>query len=75
MLMADARRSDAWDRAAPVVTILANAHRDPRKKPSPFTLSDFHPFLEKSGGGTPMSIEQFARAVTGAVARRTQQEP
>ena len=46
MVMAEGRERRAWDRAAVVAMLLANANRDRKKKASPFTIADFHPYLE-----------------------------
>ena len=43
--MTEARQRDAWDRAASLMTLLANCHRDP-KKPA-FGPHLFHPFLQR----------------------------
>jgi len=40
--MAEARTRDAWNRSACVMALLANLHRDPKKR-RPFNPSDFHP--------------------------------
>jgi hypothetical protein len=40
--MTEAKRRDAWDRAAHLMAILANCHRGPKTKP--FTAEQFHPF-------------------------------
>ena len=45
--MHDARTVDAWNHTAAVLALLANAHRDTHKKPSPFKPADFHPCLER----------------------------
>jgi hypothetical protein len=42
--MADGRRRDEWRRTARVCSTMANIHRDPKSKPSPFTDDDFNDF-------------------------------
>jgi len=34
-----------WDHTAAVMAQLANAHRDPEKRSSPYQMDDFHPYL------------------------------
>lgn len=43
--MAQARQRGEWDRAAHLMCLLANLHRDPGKGRS-YTPADFHPFPE-----------------------------
>lgn len=43
--MANARMSAAWDIGATVWAILANAHRDPKKTPEPFSIASVHPYM------------------------------
>jgi hypothetical protein len=41
--MADARRRDEWQHTSAVLAMLANVHRNPKKKPQPFTPAEFNP--------------------------------
>ena len=53
--MVEGRRKDQWDHTAALLSLIANAHRDVKKRRSPFTSDDFHPFAEgrkRAGGGT-----------------------
>jgi len=45
--MSEEKQRHDWNQSALICTILANANRDPKKKPFPFELSDFHPLLKK----------------------------
>lgn len=45
--MAEARQSDEWNRTALLAAILANTNRDPKKRPRPYEIQDFHPQLIK----------------------------
>jgi hypothetical protein len=45
--MADGKGRDEWARTALVCSILANCHRDPKKKPRPYTPAEFNPFVKK----------------------------
>jgi len=45
--MADARRRDEWQHTSAVLAMLANVHRNPKKKPQPFTPADFNPLAER----------------------------
>lgn len=42
--MAEARQRAAWARTASLCCLIANANRDVRRKPSPFTADDFNPY-------------------------------
>ena len=44
--MADARRRDDWSHTAAMLSLIANAHRNPRKRARPYTPAEFHPFIE-----------------------------
>jgi len=41
--MATARAREAWGHTSAVLSMLANANRDPKKKSSPFVPADFDP--------------------------------
>ncbi len=41
--MVDGQRREAWQHTSSLLATLANIHRDPKKKPRPFTASDFQP--------------------------------
>lgn len=45
--MADAVRSEAWRHTAWIAAMIANANRDPKKKPAPYQPDDFNPMLQK----------------------------
>jgi hypothetical protein len=45
--MADARRRDGWQHTSAVLAMLANVHRNPKKKPQPFTPSEFNPLVNE----------------------------
>lgn len=42
--MAEGRSKDAWSRTAAILSMLANANRDPQKRRQPFRPSDFNPY-------------------------------
>ena len=42
--MAEGRCREAWNHTADLLTLLANANRDPKKKQRPFHPADFHPY-------------------------------
>lgn len=41
--MARGRQRDEWDRTSTVLAMLANLHRDPKKRRTPYRPADFHP--------------------------------
>lgn len=43
--MVDARRRDEWQHTSAVLAMLANVHRNPKKKPQPFTPAEFNPLV------------------------------
>lgn len=45
MLACDARQADNWKYWSSLLCLTANANRDPKKKPSPYTPGDFDPFV------------------------------
>lgn len=46
--MADATARQRWSHTSAVMALLANVHRDPKKKPSPYKPDDFHPLPRKA---------------------------
>jgi len=42
--LAEARGSHEWEQTAAVLAMLANTHRDPKKRPTPYKPNDFNPF-------------------------------
>lgn len=47
LAMAEARQRDAWAHTASILSLIANAHRDPRKTRS-FKPADFDPFSARN---------------------------
>lgn len=45
--MQQARQSAAWDHTALLAAVLAEPHRDRRRRPTPFEPADFHPFRKR----------------------------
>lgn len=45
--MAEARQRDAWTHTASIMSLIANAHRDPKKTRS-FKPADFDPFSARN---------------------------
>lgn len=42
--MAEARQRADWQHTSSVICIIANANRDPKRRPDPFKPADFDPF-------------------------------
>lgn len=42
--MADGRGRSAWSHTAQILAMIANANRNPKKKPSPFKPEEFFPY-------------------------------
>jgi len=49
--MAGGRQRDQWARAAAAMALFAEAHRDRKKRPRPFSAADFDPFADKRPAG------------------------
>ena len=56
--MTEARLESDWDHTSALLTLLANAHRDPKKR-APFRVEDFHPFRRRSGTGVRITAENI----------------
>jgi hypothetical protein len=44
---ADARRRDEWQHTSALLAMFANVHRNPKKKPQPFTPAEFNPLADE----------------------------
>ena len=51
-MMAEGRQRDSWSHTSAVLALVANTHRDPRRR-SAFRPQDFDPFAEKSSADVP----------------------
>lgn len=49
MLMAEGRQKAEWGRTAATMALIANCHRDPKKKSTPFTADDYLPRSRSRG--------------------------
>lgn len=66
--LARGRQRSEWAQTAATLALYANAHRDPRRRPYPFTPDDFDPFAEYRPRGLPFNTETsriLAEAITG----------
>lgn len=61
--MVEARRQEDWQHTAWLAAMIANANRDPKKKPSPFTPDDFNPLACRERSRT-VRRERRSGAVT-----------
>jgi hypothetical protein len=60
--MAEARCRERWSHTSAVLALLANCHRDPRKKPTPYKPADFNPYQRRRERTTHQaSIEVLKR--------------
>lgn len=48
MWLAEAKSRDAWGHTAAVMALLANCHRDPRKRKRAFRPGDFDPYAREA---------------------------
>lgn len=66
--LARGRQRSEWAQTSAVLALYANAHRDPRRRPYPFTPDDFDPFAEYRPRGLPFNKETsriLTEAITG----------
>lgn len=62
--------SDAeWLHTAQVLAMMANVNRDPKRRPSPYTASDFMPHFDAPVMPTPERLHQKVLSIFGALAR------
>lgn len=55
--MHDAKCETDWNHTASLMALIANINRDPRKRTAPFSISDFHPMLQRvAAKPTPSDI-------------------
>ncbi len=59
--MAEARCRERWSHTAAVLALLANCHRDPRKKPTPYKPADFNPYQRRELPTHKASIDVLKR--------------
>lgn len=45
--MARRKRQEEWDHTAALMALLANCHRNERRRPQPYTPDDFHPLKDR----------------------------
>lgn len=67
--MAQGRQRDEWDRTVELWVILANAYRDTKQVPKPYTRDMIHPLRDyddyKPPVATKAHLAAFREAVTG----------
>ena len=56
--MAEATRREAWQHTAWLSAMIANANRDPKKKPSPFQPDDFNPLVKKDRSAGAVVVDE-----------------
>ena len=60
-----------WNHTSTVMSLMANANRNPKKKPSPYKPSDFNPYTEEKEktpqGPTKEQIEIISKWQTNKV--------
>ena len=68
--MAESKSKDSWNHTASLMALLANAHRDKKRKSSPYKPSDFNPF-SGSRKRQRVSVEQLTREMMAMTRART----
>lgn len=61
--MAEARSRSIWGPASHLLALLANLHRDPKKRRRPFRAAEFDPHRPRRRRGRPVTVEGLTRAV------------
>ena len=68
-LLARGRQKSEWAQTSTILAVLANANRDPKRRPYPWDADDFNPFAEsRPVRGIPFNKEtsrMLAQAITG----------
>ncbi|MEM8739468.1 MAG: hypothetical protein AAGG38_13475 [Planctomycetota bacterium] len=54
--MAEGRRRHDWDQTAELLALLANVHRDTKKRPRPYPSSWFHPLRSANSPSSPRGL-------------------
>jgi hypothetical protein len=54
--MAEGRTRESWNHTSVVLALLANVHRDPRRRSDPFMPAEFHPY-ERPRAAEPMKAD------------------
>lgn len=68
--MTRARQRDEWSRASAVLAMIANAHRDAKRKPRPYRPADFDPFVAAARRRPIASVEELARGIIASTGGR-----
>ena len=58
MLMAEGRQKAEWGQTATILALMANCHRDPKKRPRPFAPDEFMPRSQPRRKAT-VSVERL----------------
>jgi hypothetical protein len=61
--MAEAKRREAWQHTSSLIATLANIHRDPKKKPRPYSANDFQPVPAERSQPAPKADIQVLKQV------------
>jgi hypothetical protein len=73
--MAEGRSRAEWGRTSALLALIANCHRDPKKRNQPYTPADFDPHARKAAGPpAKVNIKDLKHEFLGA-ARRARREP
>lgn len=75
--MVEGRSRDRWGHTSSVICVIANAHRDPKKRRRPFQPGEFNPHnraaARRARGRKGFDVDRFARDLL-AVSRAKQRE-
>jgi len=56
--LAEAARREAWQHTAWLSAMIANANRDPKRKPAPFQPDDFNPLVQRDRKASAVVVDE-----------------
>lgn len=75
VMMAEARLRAEWDRTSHVLALIANCHRDPKRRKRPFSPAEFQPYRRpRTRPRRSMPVDRLAREIMAVGRRRDRPE-
>lgn len=71
--MAAGRREHDWDVASSVMCLVAEIHRDRKRRSRPFKPAEFNPLTSTTNKPIPTTVKQLAAWLPGAKYREAKQ--
>jgi len=73
--MAEIRTEQAWNHTASLLALIAETHRDPDRKRTPFSALDFHPMHRRRRRRREMTDEEAKLQLEAFAGKRFEQKP